>query len=144
MILQNVLDFLMKFKHEVVRVFMKFKKMVENQSGCKTIGKEYTSAQFNQFCGEIGIEHQLTTPYTTEKIGVSERRNISMMEMTRRMLHKKELLKPFWAKHDKLDKKAITSIFMDYSSISKAYKVYHPQTRKMTITRDVYFNEGLQ
>ena len=33
-------------------------------------------------------------------------------------------------KRDKPDKKAISSIFMGYSSVSKAYKVYHPQTKK--------------
>ena len=44
-------------------------------------------------------------------------------------------------KRDKLDKKAIPGIFVGYSTISQAYKVYHPQTRKMVITRDVHFNE---
>jgi len=41
----------------------------------------------------------------------------------------------------KLDKKAISGIFVGYNSVSKEYKVYHPQIGKMTITRDVYFNE---
>ena len=45
-------------------------------------------------------------------------------------------------KCDKLDKKAIPGIFVGYSSVSKDYKVYHPLTKKMTITRDVHFNEG--
>ena len=45
------------------------------------------------------------------------------------------------AKRDKLDKKAILGIFVGYSSVSKAYKVYHPQTEKMTISRDLHFNE---
>ena len=45
-------------------------------------------------------------------------------------------------KRDKLDKKSISGIFVGYSSASKAYKVYHPQTKKMTVTRDVHFNEG--
>jgi len=31
-----------------------------------------------------------------------------------------------------------------YSSVSKACKLYHPQTGKTTVTRDVYFNEGHQ
>ena len=58
--------FSLKFKHEVAGVFIKFKKMVETQSGCKiqvlrsNNGKEYISAQFNLFCEETGIEHQLT------------------------------------------------------------------------------------
>ncbi|KAF2322324.1 hypothetical protein GH714_011828 [Hevea brasiliensis] len=48
------------------------------------------------------------------------------------------------AKRDKLDKKANPGIFVGYSSVSKAYKVYHPQTEKMTISRDVHFNEDEQ
>ena len=47
-------------------------------------------------------------------------------------------------KRDKLDKKAIPGVFVGYSLISKAYKVYQPQTGKMIITRDVHFNEDEQ
>lgn len=190
--------YFLKFKSEVAGVFWKFKKMVENLSGCKIQilrsdnGKEYTSAEFNLFCDEAGIEHQLTAPYTPQQNGVSERKNRYVMEMARCMLHDKGLPKSFWAeaantaiflqnrlpsvavedktpfeawygyipslsflkvfgclcfvhvpqvKRDKLDKKAIPGIFVGYSKISKAYKVYHPQTRKMVITRDVHFNE---
>jgi len=91
--------FFFKFKHEVAGVFVKFKKMVETQSGYKIQvlrsdnGKEYTLAQFNLFCEEVGIEHQLTTPYTPKQNGVRERRNKSVMEMARCMLHEKELPK---------------------------------------------------
>jgi len=95
--------YFLKFKHEVAGVFLKFKKMVESQSGSKIQflrfdnGKEYTSAQFNLFCEEAGIEHQLTAPYTPEQNGVNERRNRSVMEMARFMLHEKELPTQFWA-----------------------------------------------
>ena len=37
---------------------------------------------------------------------------------------------------------AIIGIHVAYSEVSKAYKVYHPQTKKMTITRDVHFSEN--
>ncbi|RDX81906.1 hypothetical protein CR513_37368, partial [Mucuna pruriens] len=89
-------------QNKVVGVFMKLKKMVETQSDYKVQflrsdnGKEYTSTQFNQFCEEAGIEHQLTALYTSKQNGV---------------------------KRDKLDKKAILGIFMGCSSISKAYKI---------------------
>jgi len=29
--------------------------------------------QFNSFCDEVGIENQLTTPYTPKQNGVTER-----------------------------------------------------------------------
>ncbi|CAL5423196.1 unnamed protein product [Camellia sinensis] len=84
-------------------VFWKFKAWVENQSGYKMQvlrsdnGKEYTSEQFDLFCEEAGIEHQLTAPYTPQQNGVSERKNRTLMEMTRCLLHEKGLQKKFWA-----------------------------------------------
>ena len=60
-------------------------------------GKEYTNEIFDKFYVEAGIEHQLTTPYTPQQNGVSERKNRSIMEMTRCMLHEKELPKKLWA-----------------------------------------------
>jgi hypothetical protein len=35
-------------------------------------------------------------------------------------------------------------IFVGYNDVFKAYKVYHPQTQKMFITRDVLFHEEKQ
>jgi len=45
---------------------------------------------------------------------------------------------------DKLDKKAMLGIFVGYSTVSKACRVYHPQTQKMAITRDIHFHEEEQ
>jgi hypothetical protein len=73
--------FFLKYKSEVAQIFWKFKARVENESGLKIQilrsdnGREYTSGEFNQFCDDTGIEHQLTTPYTPQQNGVSERRN---------------------------------------------------------------------
>lgn len=92
-----------KSKAEVASIFWKFKNWVENQSDCRirTIrsdnGTEYKNAIFDKFCEDAGIEHQLTTPYTPQQNGVSERKNRSIMEMARCMLHEKELPKNLWA-----------------------------------------------
>ena len=68
-----------------------------NRSGGSGNGKEYTYEKFNLFCEDSGIEHQLITPYTPQKNGVSERRNRYILEMTRCMLYEKNLPKKFWA-----------------------------------------------
>jgi len=47
------------------------------------------------FCEEAGTEHQLTTPYTPEQNGVSERRNRYIMDMGRCMLYERSCLKSF-------------------------------------------------
>ena len=178
---------------------MKFKKWIETQSNHKIQalrsdnGKEYTSKQFNHFCEEAGIEHQLTAPYTPQQNGVSERKNRTIMEMTRCLMFEKNLPREYWAeaahtavfllnrlptkavirktpyevwygfkpslknlkvfgslcfvyvpraKRDKLDKKAEAGIFVGYSLISKAYRIFQPNTRKMLISRDVHFMEN--
>ena len=112
------------------------------------------------------------------------------MEMTRCMLHEKDLPKRFWGKaantimclqnristkvvkdltpfevwygykpslkflrvfgclcftyipqvkRDKLDKKAEAGIFVGYSTISKAYRVFQPHTSRVIVSRDVHF-----
>jgi len=48
------------------------------------------------FCEEADIEHQLTAPYTPQQNGVSERKNRTIMEMVRCMLHEKGLPKEYW------------------------------------------------
>ena len=42
-------------------------------------------------------------------------------------------------KRDKLDKKAEPGISVGYSTISKAYRVFQPNTRKILISEDVRF-----
>ena len=44
-------------------------------------------------------------------------------------------------KRDKLDKKAEAGIFIGYSSISKAYRIYLPENNKVIVSRDVKFFE---
>ena len=45
-------------------------------------------------------------------------------------------------KRDKLDKKAEAGIFIGYSSISKAYRIYLPEINKVIVSRDVKFFES--
>lgn len=104
MIKQKCVGFIfMKFKCEVAGIFMKFKAWIENQSGCKTHvirlnnGTEYISDRFNSFYEEAGIEHQLTVPYSPQQNGVSERKNRTIMDISRCLLQEKNQPKKFWA-----------------------------------------------
>lgn len=47
-------------------------------------------------------------------------------------------------KIDKLDKKAEARIFVGNHTISKAYRVFQPYTRKILISRDMHFMEDEQ
>ena len=102
MIIPDIVGFFfLNFKSKVADVFWKYKALVENQSGAviqviKTDnGTEYTSERFNNLCEEAGIEHQLTAPYTPQQNGVVERKNRTIMEMSRCLLHEKGLPKKF-------------------------------------------------
>jgi transposase InsO family protein len=95
--------YFLKMKSEVPAVFQKFKSLVENESDCriKAIrtdnGTEYTSNQFDKFCEEVGIKHQLTIPYSPQQNGVCERKNRTSMEMARCLMLEKNVPKVFWA-----------------------------------------------
>ena len=45
-------------------------------------------------------------------------------------------------KRDKLDKKAEAGVFIGYSLISKSYRVFQPDTKKIIIRRDVSLMEN--
>ena len=59
-------------------------------------GTKYTSNKFNLFWAVSSIEHQLTTTYTLQQYGVSERKNRTIIEMARCLLFEKKLPKKFW------------------------------------------------
>lgn len=62
--------YLIKLKSDALEVFKKFKVLPEKQSGMKLKilitygGGEYTSKDFESYCTNQGIIHEVTTPYT--------------------------------------------------------------------------------
>ena len=77
--------------------------MIENQTKKKIKilrtdnGTEYESNEFHDFCKEVGIKRETTTPYTPAQNGVAERKNRTIMEVVRAMLHDQGLPKFLWA-----------------------------------------------
>ena len=60
-------------------------------------GGEYTSLEFENFCKEEGIIHEVMAPYTPQHNGTAGRRNRTMLNMVRCMLREKHLPHDFWA-----------------------------------------------
>jgi transposase InsO family protein len=93
---------LIKFKTEVFTEFQKFKVKAEKQSGQKIKilrtdgGGEYNSIEFQKFRDDNGIEHEVTAPYTPQHNGLAERRNRTLLDMTRSMLKEKKLPHKLW------------------------------------------------
>lgn len=93
---------LLKEKGEVFEKFKTFKTLVEKEVNKAIItlridrGGEFTSRDFSQFCSDNGIRRHLTAPYTPQQNGVVERRNRTLMEMTRSMLKAMKVPNYMW------------------------------------------------
>ena len=89
-------------KSEAFGAFKSFKAQVENETGraIKTLrtdrGGEYCSKVFEDFCESNGIRRELTTAYTPQQNGVSERKNRTILNMVRSLLARGRMEKTFW------------------------------------------------
>jgi hypothetical protein len=92
----------LKSKHEVFGKYKEFKTLIENLSERKikilgsNNGEEYTSKEFIKFCKDVGIKRDLTTPYNPQQNGVEERKNITIMEVVKTMIHDQDLPMHLW------------------------------------------------
>lgn len=99
---EKVWVYCIKEKSEAFQNSKDFKAEVENFTGLKinTLrtdhGGEYFSNDFEQYCRENGIRHEMTVRYTPKQNGVCERKNRKIMEMVRCLLNKKRLSINFW------------------------------------------------
>ena len=59
-------------------------------------GGEYTGKQFQDICGELGIVHETTSPYTPEHNGIAERYNRTLQEGALTLRHDSGLSRRFW------------------------------------------------
>lgn len=93
---------LIKEKGDAFEKFKKLKGVIEMETAEKIItlrtdrGGEFVSREFNSFCEESGIKRHLTAPYTPQQNGVVERRNRTLMEMTRSLLKHMHMPNSFW------------------------------------------------
>jgi transposase InsO family protein len=70
---------------------MKILKVRSDHSG------EFENEPFETFCVKHGIVHEFSSPRTPQQNGVVERKNRSLQEMARTMIHENNLAKHFWA-----------------------------------------------
>ena len=95
--------YFLKEKSAALKIFKEFKALTEAESNHKLVavrsdrGGEYTSNAFQAYCKEQGIRHQLTAAYTPQQNGIAERKNRTILDMTRSMLKEKNLPKELWA-----------------------------------------------
>ena len=58
--------------------------------------------EFKELCKNLGIKRELSTPYNPQKNGVAERKNRTIMEAAREMLHDQDLPMHLWAEAAKI------------------------------------------
>ena len=92
----------MKNKDEVFESFKYFKALIQNLSERKINilrsdnGGEFTSNEFNDLCKEAGIKREFTIPYNPQQNGVAERKNRSIMNTIKAVIHDQDLLMYLW------------------------------------------------
>jgi len=60
-------------------------------------GGEFQNEEFEKFCRIQGIRHQFSAPRTPQQNGVVERKNRTLQEMARAMIHGNNVSPRFWA-----------------------------------------------
>jgi len=60
-------------------------------------GGEFENEPFESFCEKHGIIHKFSSPRTPQQNGVVERKNRTLQEMARTMIHENNFAKHFWA-----------------------------------------------
>ncbi|KAK1667961.1 hypothetical protein QYE76_056120 [Lolium multiflorum] len=60
-------------------------------------GTEFKNYTLDDFLGEEGIQHQYSSPYTTQQNGVAERKNRTLIEAARTMMMEYKSKYNFWA-----------------------------------------------
>jgi len=93
----------LKSKDDSYDVFRKFCIQVQSEKELKILKVrsdhvgEFENESFEIFCEKHGIIHEFSSPRTPQQNGVVERKNRSLQEMARTMIHENNLAKHFWA-----------------------------------------------
>ena len=95
--------YFLKTKSEVFTKFQEFKALIENYSETRIKtprsdnGGKYTLKEFEALCEEDGLKRELTTR-NPQHNGVAERKNRTIMEAVKTLIHEQDLPMHLWAK----------------------------------------------
>ncbi|WVZ80792.1 LOW QUALITY PROTEIN: hypothetical protein U9M48_028243 [Paspalum notatum var. saurae] len=95
--------FFMEFKDEVFGFVRDLVLRLRNEShkAIRAIrsdnGGEFRNSRFKNFCRDLGLEHQFSSPYSPPQNGVVECKNRTLVEMAQTMLDEHRTPRHFWA-----------------------------------------------
>jgi hypothetical protein len=124
---QKTWIYFLKTKDGVLARFQEFKTQVENLTERKIKvqrsdnGVQYTSKDFSDLCIEAGIKREYTVPYNPQQNGVVERKNRTIIEATKAMIHDQSLPMIMWAKA------SMTTIYVQNRSPHQILKNMTPE-----------------
>jgi hypothetical protein len=82
---------------------------------------EYTSRDFSDFCIEAGIKREYTVSYNPQQNGVAERKNKTIIEATKAMIHDQNLPMILWAEE------SMTTVYVQNRSPHQILKNMTPE-----------------
>eukprot|EP00253_Pinus_taeda_P013932 PITA_13932 len=134
-------------------------------------GGEYVSNELIVFCRDVRIKRELIVPYYPKQNGTTERKNRSILEVVKAMLHDQELSMFLWGEatrivvyvqnkcpHRILDYMTPEEVFIEkrtklkpsekgtlvgYSENSKAFRVYIQGQRYIETCKDAIFDDDV-
>jgi transposase InsO family protein len=95
--------FFLQEKSQIQETLKKFLRRAQNEIGLRIVkirsdnGTEFKNSQIEGFLEEEGIKNEFSSPYTPQQNGVVERKNRTLLDMTRTMLDEYKTLDRFWA-----------------------------------------------
>ncbi|CAL2255248.1 unnamed protein product [Prunus armeniaca] len=138
--------YFLRNKYEAFNCFKKFKSMTELQSRHKVKclrsdrGGEFLSSEFVQFCEDHDIQRcpnkalNNVTPfeaYSGRKPGITHLKvfdSLCYVHVPNELRHNLEL-------------KSVKGVFVGYATCEKGYRIFDPISKKLTLSRDVAFDE---
>ena len=89
-------------KNDAFHEFSKLCRKIQNEKGFTISymrsdhGREFENVEFESFCDEQGIEHTFSAHRTPQQNGVVEKKNRTLQEVARTILHENSLPNYFW------------------------------------------------
>jgi hypothetical protein len=134
---QKTWIYFLKTRDGVLARFQEFRVQVENltERRIKVLrsynGGEYTSRDFNDFCIEAGIKREYTLPYNPQQNGVAKRKNRSIIEATKGMIHNQSLPMILW------EKASMPTVYVQNMSLHQILKNMTPEEAFIVVKHKV-------
>ena len=95
-------------------------------------GREFENVVFAEFCNQIGILHEFSAPKTPQQNGIVERKNRTLQEMARVMIHARSIPMKFWAKAVNTACYTCNRVFFRPGTTQTAYELWKGRTPKVS------------